>query len=100
MISGAITMPDNNENRRFLYSFKILGILWFNDSLPDDLAHPVDYVINPTWQNNIRQLATIRIESLGEQELAYICNKLKKPRWVNRSGLRGKLTFQDNPLHE
>lgn len=93
-------MSDTSEIRRFMYSFKILGLLWFDGFIPDDMAKPIEYVINPTWQYNFRRLAALRIESLGEQELAFICNKFKKPMWVHRSGLRGKLIFQDNPIHE
>ena len=94
---GAPAMSDTSETRRFMYSFKILGLFWFDGVLREDMTKPIEYVINPNWLRGLGHISTNRIETLSESELVFICNKIKKPRWVNRSGLRGKLTFQDIP---
>jgi len=86
---------DTTEIRRFMYGFKVLGLFWFNGMLPDDMTEPMDYVINPSWLNGLTHLSTNRIEALSESELIFICNKIKKPRWVTHSCLKGKLTISD-----
>ena len=78
-----------------MYSFKIFGVFWFNGILPDDMTQPIEYVINPNWLNGLVHLSPNRIEALSESELIFICNKIKKPRWVHKSCLKGKLMFSD-----
>ena len=78
-----------------MYSFKILGLFWFDGILQEDVMQPIDYVINPSWLRGLVHISTNRIETLSESELIFICNKIKKPRWVTRSCLKGKLTFSN-----
>jgi len=90
---NANTLSNKNEIRRFMYSIKILGIFWFDGILPDNITESIDYVINPNWHNGLSNISTHRIDTLSESELIFICKKIKKPRWVARSCLRGRISF-------
>ncbi len=93
ILFNSYASSNTDEAKRFLYSFKILNLFWFTGDLPDDVTKPIDYSINPNWLEELIRISANGINSLSDSELAYICKRIKKARWVTRTQLKGKVAF-------
>jgi len=81
------------EMRRWLHEFMLIGFLWFEDGIPENADVSFPYQLNPRPLESMPDPdITHRILKYGQDELEFICGKLKRPRWASkRNELRGTI---------
>ena len=84
-----------DDARRLLYAFMLLGMLWFENGIPEDPKSKLVYYLNPQWPHLIIpydvEKRVLRLELI---DLEFIWDKLKKPKWVSsRNPLHGEVSL-------
>lgn len=89
------------DMRRWLLILMLTDILWFEKGIPEDPDTLLSYQVNPMPAEPIlTQSIMRRILSYQEEDLVYICKKLKRPKWATRNNnLRGEITLTDARKH-
>lgn len=88
--------PSSLEDvRRWLLELMLLGLLWFEESVPDDLTIHFPYQLNPHPLESLPEWAIIRrILKYWDEELEFLCTRLKRPAWASkRNDLRGMISL-------
>ena len=85
------------EMRRWLHEFMLIGFLWFEEGIPENADVPFPYQLNPRPLESMPDPdITHRILKYGQDELEFICGKLKRPKWASkRNDLRGQVTLAE-----
>jgi len=85
------------EMRRWLHEFMLIGLLWFEEGIPEDADVSFPYQLNPRPLESMPNAEiTHRILKYRGDELEFICGKLKRPTWAsNRNKLRGKTSLTE-----
>jgi len=83
------------ETRHKLYGFKILDLFWFEEDLPDDLRETIHYFMRSDWPTEETPLPITGMMSLSESDMRFICQRLKRPKWIRSHCLRGKIKLAD-----
>jgi len=88
------------ELRETLYLYKILGCIWFEGDLPDDIVAPFSGTANPECDDPAKSPEEFSgLRKLSESELCYIAWQMKKPDWVMKyRSLRTVYTLLDGLL--
>jgi len=95
-VKGKKPRPPNPERiRRFMYQHKILGMFWFEGSIPVDPTQPVRFYIDDTWPSGPPPDDIDEIMALSEADLEERCNTMKIPAWVKRRGIPGEVKLSD-----
>ena len=85
------------EMRRWLHEFMLIGLLWFEESIPENADVPFPYQLNPRPLESMPDAdITHQILKYGQDELEFICGKLKRPKWASkRNELRGTTSLAE-----
>ena len=87
--------PSAQEMRRSLYTSKLLGIMWFDETLSPDLSKSFYYYMNPNWPDGSPPDGIEELVQLGDAALEYVCQRLRQPTWAKRQKITGVFRYSD-----
>ena len=82
------SVPDEQEVRCSMYQFKILGLFWFEGSLPQDPNQSLSYYMNEDWPSGPPPRDIDAIMSMSEIDLEARCRKMQRPAWIRNLAFR------------
>jgi hypothetical protein len=91
--------PSLDEIITNIYFFKIIGMLWFEGSIPVNPNTKFEYYINLNWPSEDPPEGMEGISTLKAPAMKWITKKFSKPDWVKKGGPKVKLSLSDCSLY-
>lgn len=87
--------PSLDEIISSIYFFKIVGMLWFDGSLPVNPNEKFEYYVNLDWPSEDPPEGMDGISALKIPAMHWITKRYSKPDWVKDGGPKVKLSLSE-----